>query len=92
MPSSTPTPADAFVTELLRAGIALSRLCEDLLDSIPADAFPGEDAGAVLLEMVIGSAEPVTTAAGEPLVASATALIAATMDRMLADLRAAAAG
>jgi hypothetical protein len=64
-----PAPSDRhieqFVFELLRTGLMLCNLVSDLIESMPADAYPGEDPGAVVLEMLcgtiatkLGSAEP----------------------------------
>lgn len=79
-----------FVTELLRTGITLADLCGNLLDSLPDDAYPNENTADVLIEMIVGSARPATNAAGGDAVVAATALIAATMDRVMEDLRTAA--
>jgi hypothetical protein len=61
-----------------------------LLEDLPEDAFPGENSGAVLIEMVVGSCRPAVEAAGEQECWAATALIGAVRDRVLDDLRAAA--
>jgi hypothetical protein len=82
--------ARALVEELLRAGLALTDLLASLLEDIPEDAFPGEDDGAVLMEMVVGSCRPALEAAGEQECIVATALIGAIRDRVFDDLRAAA--
>ncbi len=79
----------AFVEEVLRTGLMLSDLLGGLLDDLPADAFPGENPGEVLLEMLVGTVLPVTKAAGIDSVQQATTLLGATADRTLLDLRAA---
>lgn len=61
-----------------------------LLEAMPEQSFPGEDNAAVLLEMVVGSCRPAVEAAGESQCWAAVALIGAVMDRVIADLRAAA--
>jgi hypothetical protein len=83
-------PARFLVEELLRTGLALTDLLSSLLEDLPEDAFPGEENGAVLIEMVAGSCRPAVEAAGEPTCRAATALVGAVRDRVLDDLRAAA--
>lgn len=75
--------------ELLRTGLMLTDLLAGLLEDIPAGAFPGEDPGEVLIEMLIGTLRPVTKAAGTAPVREATTLLGAVADRTLADLQAA---
>ncbi len=83
--------AREFVEELLRTGIALLDLLSSLVEEIPEDAFPGEDSAEVLIEMVAGSCRPALLAAGEAECRAATALMATVWERVMADLRAAAA-
>lgn len=83
-------PARELIEELLRTGLVLTDLLASLLEEIPEDAFPGEDQGAVLMEMVVGSCSPALDAAGERECRTATALIGAIEDRVLDDLRKAA--
>jgi len=87
-------PADinarAFVEELLRTGLTLVDLLSGLLEDLPEDAFPGEEPGEVLIEMLAGSVAPAIEAAGPRAVEQATALLGAVSDRTLADLRLAA--
>ena len=68
----------------------LTHVFGDLLDELPDDAFAGEDAGEVLLEMFAGTIAPVADAAGHHAVGQATALLGAVADRTIADLQAAA--
>ena len=79
----------AFVEELLRTGITLVDLLSALIDDLPEDAFPGEDFGEALIDMLAGTVEPAARAAGEQTVREATALLGAVCDRTLADVRAA---
>jgi hypothetical protein len=44
--------AREVVVELVRTGWAIADALESLLEALPGDAFPGEDNGEVLLEMV----------------------------------------
>lgn len=79
-----------FVEELLRSGLTLADLLSHLIETLPDDAFPGEDTAAVLVEMLTGSVRPAALAAGERTVREATALMAAAVERALTDLRLAA--
>ena len=44
--------AKDLVTELLRTSLTLQDLFVNLVEELPEDAFPGEDPGEVLLEMI----------------------------------------
>ncbi|MGI8429299.1 MAG: hypothetical protein ACR2OB_08340 [Solirubrobacteraceae bacterium] len=79
-----------FVEELLRTGIMLSELLQNLCKSLPADAYPGESNAEVVFEMLVGTISPAVGAAGTESVLSATALLADSRARTLADLRRAA--
>src|SRR5437764_800817 len=72
-------------------GRMITGLLEDLLNALPDDAFPGENHAEVLLEMLSGTVRPATRAAGQATVCQLTALLGAVSDRILTDLRAAAA-
>jgi hypothetical protein len=80
-----------LVEEVLRTAMALEDIVLSLLDDLPEGAFPGEDPGLVLLEMIVGSSHPAAVAAGPRDTRTATALIGAIRERVLADLHAAAA-
>jgi hypothetical protein len=82
--------AEELVTELMRNGLAIAEALGSLLESLPDDAFPGEDHAHVLIEMVTGSCAPVIAAAGEATCRDAIALMAAIGDKVFADLRVAA--
>jgi hypothetical protein len=79
-----------LIAEVLRTGLVFIDLISSLIEELPEDSFPGEDRGAVLLEMFVGSCMPVVRAAGEQECGAATALIGAVRDRVLDDLRTAA--
>jgi hypothetical protein len=83
--------AAALVEELLRTAFALEDVLASLLEQLPEDAFPGEDSAAVLVEMVAGTCRPAVEAAGEPVARGAISLIGAVRDRVVHDLREAAA-
>lgn len=94
MDTDSPSPqteAHEFIYLLVRGGLVLTDLFSDLLEALPDDAFPGEEPGEVLLEMAAGSITPVVAAAGSRTVHEASALIEATIDRILDDLTLAAA-
>jgi hypothetical protein len=76
----------ALTLAVLRTGLMLSDLLGNLLDALPSDAFPGEDDGEVLVEMLSGTIMPVADATGREKVRDATALLAAVSDKVLADL------
>jgi hypothetical protein len=76
---------------MLRTGFALTDLISSLLEELPEDAFPGEDNADVLIEMVSGSCLPAVEAAGEATCLATVALLGAVRDRVLDDLRRAAA-
>jgi hypothetical protein len=79
-----------LVEEVLRTAMALEDVVVSLLEDLPANAFPDEDPGLVLLEMIVGSVHPAAVAAGRRDTRTATALVAAIRERVLADLHAAA--
>ena len=83
-------PTRDLVEEVLRTAMALEDVVVSLLDSLPDGAFPGEDPGLVLLEMIVGSSHPAVLAAGPRDTRTATALIAAIRERVLTDLHTAA--
>jgi hypothetical protein len=81
----------AFVMEALRVGVMWADLVSGLLDDLPDDAFPNEESAEVLIEMLAGTIHPAADAAGAETLRQATALLSAAGDRVLSDLRAAAA-
>ena len=83
--------AQLLIEELLRTSFALGDVLAALLDELPEGAFPGEENGAVLIEMVVGTCRPAVAAAGDETCRDAIALIGAIRDRVLEDLRDAAA-
>jgi hypothetical protein len=82
--------AEALIEELLRTAFSIGGAFVSLLESLPEDAFAGEDQAAVLIEMMAGSSRPAVEAAGAADCQTATALIGAVRDRILDDLRTAA--
>lgn len=80
----------ALVEEVLRTAMALEDVIVSLLEDLPESAFADEDPGLILLEMIVGSVRPAAVAAGARDTRTATALVVAIRERVLADLRAAA--
>ncbi len=80
----------ALVEEVLRTAFALEDVIDSLLEDLPGGAFPGEDNGLVLLDMVVGSVHPAALAAGARDCRTATALVGAIRERVLDDLHTAA--
>ena len=79
-----------FIEELLRTGLALIDLLSSLVEEMP-ERIEGEDSAAVLIEMVAGSCRPALCAGGEEECRRATELIGTVWERVMNDLRAAAA-
>ena len=86
-PSGPADHVQPFVEEVLRTGVMLTDVLGSLLDDLPEDAFPGEQAGEVLIEMLVGTVRPAVEAVEERTVVEATALLGAMSDRFVADLR-----
>ena len=84
-------PTRRLVDEIVRTGLMITGVVEDLLEGLPDDAFPGENEGEVLLEMLSGTIRPAALAAGGDIVHELIALLGAVCDRVLADLQAMAA-
>ena len=76
---------------VLRIGLMLEGLLADLLEDLPDDAFPGENNGVVLVEMLTGTIRPAATAAGEGIVREATDLLYASGDLTIEGLEGALA-
>ncbi len=89
-PQPTDDYGQEFVEQVLRTGLMLTGVAADLIEALPDDAYPGEENANVIIEMLVGTIRPAVEAAGEPLVRNCTALLAASGERALADLRSAA--
>ena len=79
-----------FVWEVVKTGIMRVDVLSMLLDDLPDDAFPGEEPGEVLIQMLAGTFAPAAEAAGAATIRQATALVGALGDRAITNLRAAA--
>ena len=75
---------------MLRTGLTLIDVLSTLIESLPEDAFPGEEPAQVLVEMLVGTFRPAGEAAGHDALLQATALVGALGDRAFADLQRAA--
>jgi hypothetical protein len=75
-----------LVREVVRVGLMITGVLEDLLETLPQDAFPGENEAEVLLEMLAGTIQPAIAAAGEDTVCELAALLGAMSDRVMTDL------
>lgn len=72
---------------LVGTGIWLSELAADLVEALPDDAYPGEDTGAVVLEMLCGTAATVLGSVDPREVERATELIELARDRTVEHLQ-----
>jgi hypothetical protein len=79
-----------LVEEVLLTAIAIEEVIRSTLAELPEGAIPEDEAAEVLLEMVVGSIRPATRAAGPTELRTATALVAAIRERVLADIHTAA--
>jgi hypothetical protein len=76
-----------FVLKLVGTGIWLSELAADLVEALPDDAYPGEETGAVILEMLCGTAATVLGSVDPSEVERATGLIELARDRVVEHLQ-----
>jgi hypothetical protein len=78
---------ERFVLELLRTGSMLSELVSNLTAVLPADAYPGEEPRAVVIEMLCGTIATALVSADRRDVQRATELIDLAGTRALEHLR-----
>ncbi|HET6868035.1 MAG TPA: hypothetical protein VFH80_19135 [Solirubrobacteraceae bacterium] len=76
-----------FVLKLVGTGIWLSELAAELVEALPHDAYPGEEPGAVVLEMLCGTAATVLGSVDPRDVERATELIELARDRTVEHLQ-----
>jgi hypothetical protein len=79
----------SLIEEMLRTALWLFDISTSLLDDLPDDAFPGEDAGEVMVEMLTGSCRPAIVAAGGDGCRLAIELMVSIRENVLKDMRAA---
>jgi hypothetical protein len=82
--------AQLLIEELLRTAFSLGSIYAPLLADLPEDAFPGEDPGAVLIEMLAGSSLGAAQVIERADWKLTTAFVKAVRESVLSDLRAAA--
>ena len=82
--------AQLLIEELLRTAFSLGSIYAPLLADLPEDAFPGEDPGAVLIEMLAGSSLGAAQVIERADWKLTTAFVKAVRENVLSDLRAAA--
>jgi hypothetical protein len=78
----TNTPIDQFVLSLIRTGLVLTDVATVLAESLPADAYPGEEPGAVVIEMISGTIRTVLETVDPDLVAEAADLMELAVDQV----------
>jgi hypothetical protein len=78
---------DQFVLTLLRTGLLLTDVTADLADALPDDSYPGEDPGAVAIEMMSGTIRSVLDTVDPDLVLEAADLIELALARVQEHLR-----
>jgi hypothetical protein len=76
-----------FVRSLIRTGLLLTDVAADLAGSLPEDAYPGEEPGAVVLGMVCGSIRSVLETVEPELVEASADLMEMAIDRVEEHLR-----
>jgi hypothetical protein len=79
--------AQLLIEELLRTAFSLGSIYAPLLAELPEDAFPGEDPGAVLIEMLAGSSLQAAQVVAEADWPALSALVGAVRASVLSDLR-----
>lgn len=76
-----------FVVELLCTGCMLCDLAAGLIETLPADAYPGEDPAHVVIEMMGGTIATALTSADPRDVVRATELIGLAAARTVEHLK-----
>jgi hypothetical protein len=76
-----------FVLELLRTGCVLTDLVADLIEALPAGAYPGEEPASVVIEMLCGTIATALVSADPGDVRRATELIYVAATRTREHLR-----
>jgi hypothetical protein len=85
--TNTQDVIDDFALELLRTGDMLAGLAIDLVEALPADAYPGEKPAAVVMEMITGSIRTALVEADPSDVRRAVELMREASDRVVEHLR-----
>jgi hypothetical protein len=85
--ANTQDVIDGLALELLRTGDMLAGLAVDLVEALPAEAYPGEKPAAVVMEMVTGSIRTALVEADQSDVQRAVELMREAADRVIEHLR-----
>jgi hypothetical protein len=85
--ANTQEVIDGFALELLRTGDMLAGLAVDLVETLPAEAYPGEKPAAVVMEMITGSIRTALVEADQSDVQRAVELMREAADRVIEHLR-----
>jgi DNA-binding MurR/RpiR family transcriptional regulator len=76
-----------FTRELLGTGLWLRDLAAELAESIPEEAYPGEESGEVVIEMVTGTIRSPLADTDPQRLVEAVDLIATARERVIEHLR-----
>jgi hypothetical protein len=86
-PARNPT-AERLVMELIRSGLIFSETLGSLIDSVEeSGAYPGENAGEVVVAMAAGSVQNELSGRSPDEVERAIDLIVVARDRLITDLK-----
>jgi hypothetical protein len=85
--SSGNEDVDRFALVVLRTSWMICDLVENLVEALREDAFPGENKGSVVVEMLYGSMATALDAVDSQEIARAADLIELTTDRVIEHLR-----
>ena len=85
--ANTQDAIDGFALELLRTGDMLAGLAVDLVEMLPAAAYPGEEPASVVMEMITGSIRTALVEADQSDVQRAVELMREAADRVIEHLR-----
>jgi hypothetical protein len=76
-----------FTLELLRTGNILAGLAADLIEGLPAEAYPGEEPAEVVMEMITGTIRTALVEADQNDLQRAVELMREAVDRVIEHLR-----
>jgi hypothetical protein len=85
--SSGNEDVDRFALVVLRTSWMICDLVENLVEALREDAFPGENKGSVVVEMLYGSMATALDGVDSQEIARAADLIELTTDRVIEHLR-----
>src|SRR6202020_788789 len=73
---------DQFVLSLIRTGLLLTDVAADLAEALPPDAYPGEEPGAVVIEMMSGTIRTVLETVDPDIISEAADLMDLALDQV----------